>query len=283
MPGVNRGSIAKDAVGPERTSPSVVRGRYCFETFMSEPSVHVKGSFTEPLGTSLTEQVLMTGRHKFEYYFLGDNTDLLIPTLASEGGYNWGGNSNVVATGFEVCFGGVKDGHPRNFKPSGEDFFARILLITDDASGVDTFFGFRKNADAPVATLTEVTDLFGIRILGNSDSTEAAFTLVSVLNNGGSTDYTSTTTTVTGLEDATAVELEVRVRGRRAYAYVNGVEVSQGRSLAYDFDTGDFVTPVWRFLQMTDIAAQMKTLAFECGLIDDRQDGTLLSLAGSTT
>jgi hypothetical protein len=274
-----RRTIGKGQVGPERLNDSVLRGRYCFESFMQEPLVWVKGSTTEPAGTSLTEQAFNTGRNTFEYTFAGDSTDAFFPTLASEGGYNWGAFTTVAGSGVEVNFGGLKDGHPRNYQPSSEDSFARVLLILDDASGADIFFGFRKVA-AYAATLTEYSDVAGIRILGDSSSTTGAFTVITNLNNAGSTDYTATALSVTPLEDATAIELEVRSVAGKAQFYVNGVEY---RPTTYTFDSGDIVAPVARFLQATDVAAQIKTLAFECGLLDSRQEGSLLSLAGATT
>lgn len=277
---IRRRNVGNGEAGPEKLADSVRRGRYCLDTFMQEPVVWVKGSTTEPAGTSLSEQAIFTGRHTFEYTFAGDATDAFFPTLASEGGYNWL-FTNEVGRGVEIGFGGLKDGHPRNFTPSSEDWFARVLLIADDASGVDVFFGYRKVA-ANAATLTEYSDVAGIRVLGASGSTDATFTLITNLNNAGSTDYTSTTPspTVTGLEDATAFELEVRSVGGVAQWYVNGVE---HRGVSYTFDSGDIMMPVLRLLQMTDVFAQLKTLAFESGPLADRHDGTLLSIAGATT
>jgi hypothetical protein len=284
----NRDQNSNETIGPEKLTRSVRQDRYCFETFCQEPMAHVKGILAEPSGTSLVESVLRTGRYAFEYAFCGDNTDIFIPTLASDGGYNFGGSSDVAGTGFELSFGGLKLGHPRNFTPvgvgpfasAGEDWFARVLLITDDASGVDLFFGFRKVA-AYAATLTEYSDVAGIRILGTSDSSDATFTIVTNLNNAGSTDYSSTTPSVAvaGLEDATAVELEVRAVGGRALFFKNGVQIL---GASYTFDTGDTMKAVLRMLQATDVAAQIKVLAYEAGPLADRQEGTLLSLAGST-
>jgi len=270
-----------DGVGPENLTTSLLKDRYCFEQFMQDPFAHRKGSGTEPTGTTLTENMLATGRYRFEYYPIGENTDVFIPTLATDGGYNWGGSSDVAGTGFEVNFGGLKDKHPRNFVPSSEDWFARVLLIMDDASGADIFFGFRKAA-APAETLSEYGDVVGLRILGTSDSSNGTFTIVTNLNNVASTDsYTSTTPVpvVTPLEDATAIELEVRSVGGVAQFFVNGVRYG---GVTYAFDSGDTMSNVLRMLQATDVAAQIKTLCYESGPLADRQPGTLLSLSGAT-
>ena len=275
---VTRARLQADATGPEKLSASLRRHRYCFETFMHEPLCFKKGTLTTPGGTSLDECVVNTGRYTFEYTFLGDATDAFLPLLASEGGYNWVLTTATLDRGLEINFGGLKDGHPRHHIPSTEDWFARILFITDDASGTDAFFGFRKVA-AYAATLTEYTDVVGLRIIGNSASTDADINVITNLNNAGSTDYTSTASGVTGLEDATAIELEVRSVGGKAFEYVNSVQVDR---IAYTYDTDDVMTPVFRLLQTTDLATQFKTLAFEAGPLADRTDATLLSLAGST-
>jgi hypothetical protein len=276
-----RRTIGKGEIGPERLLLDLVRGRYCFESFMQPPLVTVKGAVTDalqPLGTSLTEQIINTGRHTFEYYFAGDVTDTFLPALATEGGYNWA-FGDAAGTGVEINFGGLLAGHPRNFQPLssdgsvGEDWFARLLLIVDDASGADLFLGFRKVA-SPAATLTEYADVLGVRVLGDSSSTTGSFSVITT-----ATDFTTTALTATGLEDATAIELEVRAIGGKGYVYVNGVEVG---GFTKSFVAGHVFSPVARLLQATDAAAQLKTLAYEAGPLACRLDQTLLSLAGST-
>lgn len=277
-------NAAGDGVGPENLTLSLLKGRYFFENFMQEPFARVKASNTdfEPMGTSLAEVVLMTGRYNLEYAFAGDNTDVFIPTLASEGGYNFGGSSDVAGTGFELSFGGLLNGHPRNHTPSSEDWFFRALFIVDDASGADIFLGFRK-AGVYAATLSEYGDVVGLRVVGASGSTDGTFSIVTNLNNAAATDsYTSTTPVpaATGLEDATAFELEVRSVGGRAQWFINGVRYG---GTTYTYDSGDVMKPVIRMLQATDVAAQIKVLAAEGGPLEDRQPGTLASLAGTTT
>lgn len=284
-----REHLSNDTVGPEKLSPSFRTNRYCFEQFMTEPLCFKKQSLTAPGGTSLDECIVDTGRYRFEYVFLGDHTDVLVPRLASDGGYNWAFDSQTLDRGVEINFGSLKTGHPRTFTPSSEDWFARALVYTNNASGLDLMFGARKVA-AYAATLTEYSDVIGIRSLGDSSSTTGTFTFISNLNNGGSTDYTSTTptTTITPLEDDTAVELEIRSRGGVAEFYVNGV---RHNGLMYTFDSGDVFSPVLRAIQTTDLATQVKTLGFECGLLGpkfgpgalgDRQEGLLVNLVGAT-
>ena len=276
---ITRQGIVDGVVGAEKLATSLHADRYCFETFMQEPLCTKKGELTTPGGTDLAECRIHTGRYTFEYTYLGDATDAFLPTLASEGGYNWVMTTATLDRGIELNFGGLKDGHPRHHIPSAEDWFARVLLIVDDASGVDIFFGFRKVA-AYAATLTEYSDLAGIRVLGASGSSDAAITLVTNLNNAGATDYTSTASGAAGLEDATAIELEVRSVQGKAFFFVNGQEFTP---VSFTYDAGDVVNNTLRLIQATDIAAQIKTLCYEAGPLRDRRAASLASLAGTTT
>lgn len=276
----------KEAVAPTQVSRSLKSDAYVFETFSQEPFCYVKqpaaGTIAAPTGSTLTENIVDTGRYKFEFYFIAAQSDQLVPLLGTEGGYDWCLDADTLGDGVEINFGGLTPGHPRNWVPSSYDNrFARILMIFDNSSGVDAFFGVKKVA-APVTTLTEITDVAGIRILGTSDSSDATFTIVTNLNNGGSTDYTSTATSVTGLEDATAVELEIRTVNGRAFYFVNGAPVTG--VTPYTFDSGDVVCPIARLLQATDLVTQVKTLCYEAGKYpEDRTPASLLSLATCTT
>lgn len=270
------------AVGPENMVDSILRGRYLMELFNQDPMVSKKGGiYVAPAGTSLQEQILDTGRYRLEYSFLGDATDAFVPTLATDGGYNWAAiASNTLDRGAEVCFGGTTVAHPRNFIASAEDWFFRVLLSIDDASGADIVVGFKKVA-TPVLTLTEVTDIAGVRILGDSSSALAALSIVTNLNNGGTSDVVSTAIDTGSLTDGQVIELEVRSIAKKAQFFVNGVR--KFPSAVFTFDTDDVLAPVIRFLQTTDIAAEVKTYAAEAGPIADRSKDTLLSLAFATT
>jgi len=278
-----RNHIKRDAVGPERLSPSVRLKRYAYDSFSQEPLVWQKppatGVSAIVAGTDATENMFFTGAHSFEYRLIGTASDVQAPILASDGGYDIKLDADTLGDGVEINFGGLKWGHPRNYDPSAEDFFARILLITDDASGVDIVFGFRKMA-AYQAALTGYVDIAGIEVLGDDSSTTAAFTVVSNLGASGSTDYVSTAISATPLEDATAVELEVRSIGNKAHFYVNGREYASDLQPAWA--ASEKVSPILRFLQTTDLAGQVKMLAFECGLLADRYDGNLIDVAGAT-
>ncbi len=267
-------------ITPNKFHDSALKGRYLFETFQSEPLCTVPGgTLTDPAGTSLQNIRIDTGFNVFEFSYLGDATAAFVPTLASDGGYNWGVFNTDGLIGAEINFGGQKNGHPRNFIPRNEDWFLRVLFNVDNWSGVDIVVGFRK-AGAAVATLTEVTDVAGIRILGDSSSALAALSAITNLNNGGTSDYISTAIDTGSLTDGTTVEVEVRSIAGKAQFFVNSNRVASG--VSYTFDSGDVCSPVVRMLETTDLVGQMKTMAAECGPMVARVKRSLQSLAGDT-
>lgn len=273
---IQRIGLQRGAVGPERLAEGLYKERYCFETFGQEPSCTKKGALVEVAGTDAQENIIDTGRYRFEFVYVGDATDAFRPTLGSEGGYNWVFTTATLDRGCEINWGGLVAGHPRNFVATSEDWFTRCLFIVEDASGVDIFHGVRKVA-ANAATMTDYADVAGIRIVGDSSSTAGAYSVV-----GYDTDYTATALTLAGLEDATAVELEVQFRGGVARYFINGIEYSYGLG-SFTADSGDRFSPISRLIQTTDLSTQIKTLCYEAGPLEARQEGSLLSLAFATT
>ena len=275
--GNRREQIDQKTVGPEHFVPTYRRHRYMEEPFMKSPLCTLAGDATDLGGTSLVEIGIFTGFNSFSYSFIGDATDVHKPVLASEGGYNWALTTQTLDRGVEINFGGTLTKDPRNFV-STEDWFARILIGVEDYSGANLVFGFRK-AGATVASLTEITDLFGIRILGDESSALAATSIITNLNNGGTSDYV-TTALSTVLTDGTMIELEVRCVGRKGQAFINGDRV--GRQVTFSFDDGDYLSPIFTALASTDLAGQIKTFHYQAGALKDRPAGTLASIAGGT-
>jgi hypothetical protein len=278
--GENRSNRVLGGTNPPQLSKSITQSRYFFDSFSQEPINTKAGLLLAPGGTALQACLIHTGKHTFQWATTADETDQFYPTLATDGGYNFQiANTPVLNDGVEINFGGDVTAHPRNFTGSAENFFCRVLLNLTDASGGDVFFGLKKVA-ATVATLTEITDLVGIRALGDSSSTTASWTILTNLNNSGSTDYSSTSVSVTGLEDLTAVELEIQGVNGKAFIYVNGVEVT---GFSYTFDTDDVLSPILRLAQTTDTTAAYKLFAVEGGLLEDRSTESLATLASATT
>ena len=276
----SRGNRQNGGINNPQLSKSSTQSRYFFDSFSQEPINTKAGALAAPAGTALTACLIHTGKHTFQWATTADETDEFYPTLATDGGYNFQiAATPVAADGVEINFGGDKTTHPRNFTGSEENFFVRVLLNLTDASGGDVFFGVKKVATT-VATLTEITDLVGLRALGDSSSTTAAWTILTNLNNSGSTDYTATTASVTALEDTTAVELEIQGVNGKAFLYVNGVEVT---GFSYTFDSGDVLSPILRLAQTTDTTAAYKLFAVEGGLLEDRSPESLNALASATS
>lgn len=274
----------KEGIGPERFTASDRQGRYFFDNFMQAPlayKVPAEGAgLVAPGGTALQSCIVDTGLNKFLFATLTDETDQFLPILATDGGYNWVIPATpVVLDGIEINFGGDLAQHPRNIVPSRENGFVRILLRTEDASGTEIFFGYRRAATV-VAGYTDITDLFGIRILGNSASTDAIFSVLTQLNNTASDVVETSLGNITGLEDDTNIELEARWKDGKGFLFVNGVPVTG--FTPYTADSGDAFSPVLRIIETTDVTAYVKTFAVEGGLLESRSQDTLNALASAT-
>jgi hypothetical protein len=270
-------------VGASALSLALLARRYCLETFCGEPTGIDSGKAAFPAGTDTNRIILNTGTagNQFEFTYVGGASDGFVPTLATEGGYNWTLDA-TLAEGVNINFGGTVKGHPRTYRPNSENFFARLLLNCTDASGLNAFFAL-QDVGSIAAGYTDWTNVAGIRILGDDSSTTALVRAETNIGNTGSTDTVSSLLTPT-LEEPTEIELEVQVIGASARFLVNGVQRAvSGLTVAY---TGSpTLTPTLALLQSTDTTAKIKTLAFECGLIEDRYEGptlrTLLTAIGA--
>jgi hypothetical protein len=167
------------------------------------------------------------------------------------------------------------------------DFFLRTRWKITDKAGMDQaiFAGFRKQEAfaVPTSILSAgdgiYTDFFGV---GCADGTGTDVFTASDLNNGGSTTVTDT---LFNLTDAEVVDFEVRVRGRVAKVYINGVQL--GDPVAFDgdgtaitsqatksvasftFDDGDTLVP-FIFLRQDAGVGTTFLREIECGLLRDK-------------
>lgn len=167
------------------------------------------------------------------------------------------------------------------------DFFIRCKFKITDVSGYDQFgIGFRKQEAfaVPTSLLTTgdgvYTDFFLIGINGEDGVNVQT---MSDLNNGGSTTVTDTGFDAT---DAEVLELEVRVIGRKAIGFINGVRLGNTVSkdgdgtaitaqttkttASFTFDNGDTLIP-WIFGRHDDEVAEETFLQeIEIGHLVDR-------------
>jgi hypothetical protein len=260
-----------DAVALEN---AIRTGRYFYDNFGMPLRTGVyTDPDTDPAGTDTTVNVWDTGRHVFLYTNIGEATATLKPSLTTDG-YPTFALEALLGQGFELNFGGILAGHPRNTLMGSEDAFFRALLAVDNASGIDLFFGFRR-IEATAAALDTYTDIAGLRVLGDSSSAAAAISILTELNDD--TAPTSVETTQT-LADATDIELEVRVRENRYAEFrINGAETTV-KVTGFRFDTGDVLCPVIHVLHTTDVFAEFKLKAVEGGPLNCR-NASLLSAA----
>lgn len=268
----SRNHLRDNAVGFEKLAKSVRLARVWDDFFSEEPICYQKGAangLTAPAGTDATVQGIFSGKHIYEYVYIGTQT-ILRPVLATDGGWDIA-LDQTAGEGIEINFGSLLNQHPRVFRAGTDEWFARVLLAIEDVSGADIFFGGRK-LEAYQAALATYTDLFGLRILGDSSSAAGAITAVTNLNDAS--DLTETTLTSTAA-DGTSIEFEVQMRGRSARFFINGAEVNPTPS--FTVDSGDYFTHVLRLLHTTDVAGIVKLLRAQGGLLADRPDETLVS------
>lgn len=271
---VVRRALADGAVGPEKLSLALRKKRYMYEDFNTGPlcwdGEAVAGDGV-PLGTTGRTNRVFTGNHTLEYYVLGAAQTIVAPVLATDGGYDWG-LDQTATEGAEINFGSLKIAHPRVFRVGSDpDFYGRLRLSIEDASGADIFFGCRGGASiqAVQTALATYTDFGGLQLFGDSSSAAAAVNALYNINDATDATVTLLTNTVA---DGVAVELEVRVVGRQLQVLINGVP----RPIPIQrFDTGDYMTFVAYILHTTDVAGQIKTLTYEQGLLEDRPNGLL--------
>lgn len=273
---IDRSNIKGRSIGPEKFSIGTLTRRYCLETFMHEPIALERGSVSFPGGTDTNRIITDTGfGNRFEYTYFGGASDLFLPVLGSEGGWDWHLDKDTLNEGVTINFGGQIAGHPRVYRPASESFFARVLLNCEDASGLNAFFGFQDAGTIP-AGYTDWTNVFGLRIFGDDSSTTAVVRAESNLGNSGSTDVVTQDSPVT-VEEPTEVELEIRVQGKVGTVWVNGIQRGTG-SLITTFTGTPSITPTARLVQSTDLTTTITTRAFECGPLIDRYEGSLRSL-----
>lgn len=277
----------KRVLNPKNLDDAIRSGRYDFNLFFDAPGCTIADAAVVG-GTYLIPVRCVAGRYTYEFVHVGPDTEVtggFVPTLRTAGGLNLLMTTDTVGNGIEFNFGGTRLGHPRNFIPrvtggGGENWFRRWLLLFDNVSGVDIFAGFVKAGADPVVSLTEMIDIVGFHIFGDSSSALAPITLLYNQNNGGTTDYTEVSLS-TNLTDGQLIELEVRCVGSYFQYYINGVQVGTSTILQADLD--DEFRPILRAVETTDGAADMSLLATEGGPLAFRSEELLSALAGTIT
>lgn len=228
--------------------------RYVFDDFQVQP-ITAKVGGGAATGTAGDNNVLYTQFGAYEYNVIGTQT-ILAPSLDT-----FGLNLVQDATsgdGIEMCMGQTALA-PYGFTiGSDAAFFIEMVFKVEDASGTNPLIiGFRK-AQAFNATLSNYTDFATIGIVGTSNPNK-----IQTQTQKNTAGVTTTDTTNTAADGAT-IQLKVKVdaSGNVTYEYNYGEPTTVA---AFQFDSGDFVVPFWRFTEAADVTTQASTNFLQIG------------------
>lgn len=259
---------------PYELHPNFTTGKYYFENFKDghKPFLYtvsatgIPAVATTVAGADVTHE-MMTQHGYWQVY---NTTDQAVLPFATAGtGLNVSGDL-VENEALELVPGGNFASSRQAFVAGTDsDFFMRVKWNIADVSGADqaVLCGFRKQETfaVPTSLLSTgdgiYTDFFGIGMSGE-DGTDIK--CMSDLNNGGSTTVTDTGFDAT---DSQVLEIEIRVIGRKAIGYINGVRLGNpvakdgdGTAISsqatvstpsFTFDSGDTLIP-WIFIRHDD-------------------------------
>lgn len=284
-------SIADGAVTPYKTSDGIRKHRYFYERF-NEAQPHILRSASSIMALPTASQgqtdYIITPRGNYMEYF--QTTAQTLQPVGNAKGLVLDGDQ-VDDESAEYVPGGLSDSSPFAFLTGTDDDFAiRATLEITDASGSDQLLiGFRKNEafQVPTSFLTTgdgiYTDFVGIGFC----ATKADPNPVGVAydqNNGGSTTVQAVSFT---WADTKIHKLEIRIIGRKARYFINGVEL--GGSISKDalgvaitaqatrggpavtLDSGDYMVPFIFVRQDADLLNAVYLRELEIGFLKDME------------
>lgn len=279
-------------------NPNLTRGKYYYENFKGGQnpllySVSATGiptlAVTVP-GAGVTYRMQTPKGFIWDYY--GNTDQAVLPFGVAASGLNISGDLVANETVEFVPGGNAANSDLAFVTGTDTDFFFRARFLLTDASGSDQFgIGFRKQEAFTAATSflaagdALYTDFF---LFGFAAAAAAANPLnVSYdLNNGGSSTVAAVNFT---WADTKVHDLEVRVVGRSALTFINGVKTGDAvafdalggaitsqatvASPAFTFDTADTLVPFIFLRHDTDVAETTCIQEVEIGhLVDVGKD-----------
>ena len=222
-------------------NPNLTRGKYYYENFKGGQnpllySVSATGiptlAVTIP-GAGVTYRMQTPKGFIWDYF--GNTDQAVLPFGVAASGLNISGDLVDNETVEFVPGGNAANSDLAFVTGTDTDFFFRARFLLTDASGSDQFgIGFRKQEAFTAATsfLTTGDALYTDFLLFGFASTKAAANPVvtsSDIANGGSSTVSAVNFT---WADGKVHDLEVRVVGRSALTFINGVKT--GDAVAFD-------------------------------------------------
>lgn len=233
---------------------NVRKGKYAFYDGYTQPSLSAPNGYGDPTGvTGNTNRALFRGGLSALYHVKGTQT-LLGPLLDTADGLDIS-QDQTDNDGVEYVFGSDSDFGPFTFKTgTDEPFFIRGKFKIADVSGTDDFWlGFRER-ETLQANFDDYTDAAGLNVILGDIYRET------ILNNAA----TVSTDTTLNWADGETHTLEVRVVGRNAYFFVDGVRPNI-TGAQYTFASGLFLVPSVFFLQATTSPGKVFLKELEVG------------------
>jgi hypothetical protein len=228
--------------------------RYWFDNFQVNPVTSAVGGGAAT-GVAGDNNVLYTAFGQYEWNVIGTQT-ILAPKLDA-----FGLNlvqDNTAGDGIELCMGRTAV-CPIGFT-IGEDaaFFIQAKFKVQDASGTNPLIiGFLK-AQAFNATLGSYTDFASIGVVGTSNPNKIE--TITNLNSSGAVTTDTTNTVADG--DTFQLQINVSSTGVVTYQYNYATPTT---TVAFQFDSGDYVIPFVRFTEAADITTQAACNYLEVG------------------
>lgn len=250
-PGIHDRTIKAGTLKARSQSLALKDGSYTFTKFNHQPLLTVAAGYGNPTGVTGDTNYAHFKRFSAQYHVKGTQT-LLGPLMDVDKGLDIS-QDQTDNDGVEYVFGShLGASNPfRYVAGTSKPKFVRLKFRIADVSGTDDCaLGWRK-VEAFQANIDDYDEAAWLNVILGAIKKEV------ILNNAATV---TTTLTPTWADDATH-ELEVRMIGRKAYFFVDGVE----SATPFTFDSGEVLVPFFFFLQATTSPGKVWWTELEIG------------------
>lgn len=236
-PGIKDRTIAPGTLRARSQSLALKDGGYAFQRMSRQPILTIAAGYGDPTGVTGDVNHAHFPRLMTSYHVKGTQT-LLGPLMDVAEGLDIS-QDQTDNDGVEHVFGAYL-GASNPFRyvcGTSKPKFLRVKFKIADVSGTDDCaVGWRK-VEAFQANIDDYDEAAWLNVILGAIKREV------ILNNAA----TVTTTLTPTWADGATHELEVRMIGRQAFFFVDGVE----SAVPFTFDSGEVLVPFFFFLQAT--------------------------------
>lgn len=213
-------------------------------------------------GTSTETNIMVIDGIPWEHYNIGTVTAPAWTRTGCTVGVDVKGDDQN-AEGFMAVPYGFTSTNPLMFTiGTSPAFYAKLKVAVTDWSGCLLMFGFNGGATFPAYTATWADYTDKACIGNNAGGALDVYTHTAL--NAGADVATDTTINLVDADVATFT-VKVSAAGVVTYAMLVGSTAQTLTTVAYTFDTGDYVVPFLYVLTHTDTATLLNLQHFECG------------------